>query len=164
MADIESVQGDFSAVDARYAIVAARFYEEIADSLMEGACATLKRHGVDNGNIRLIEVPGAFELPLATDRVIHSAKPDAVIALGAVIRGQTPHFGYVCRECARGLGQIGIATGIPVIFGVLTTNTREEAMIRAGMPLPGRSRALGTNKGAEAALSAMKMVALLRKL
>jgi 6,7-dimethyl-8-ribityllumazine synthase len=141
---------------ARLAIVAARFNEPIVDRLLDGARDALRRHGVVEANVLIVRVPGAFELPLACQRIAASGKVDAVIALGCVIRGGTPHFEYVCSEAARGCGDAALGTGVPVAFGVLTTDDVEQARERAG----GKAG----NKGAEAALTAIEMINLGKRL
>lgn len=138
----------------RVGIVAGRFNDFIVEPLVEGAVALLGGQGAAAKDVRVWRVPGAFELPLAAQKLAVSGRFDAVIALGAVIRGDTPHFDYVAGECAAGLSRVALDTGVPVIFGVLTTDTERQARDRAG----GR---LG-NKGAEAALTAIDMVHLLR--
>ena len=153
---IKTIEGDFSATTARFALVVGRFNSFVVESLVEGAIDTLKRHGVAEGNLTLIRVPGAFEIPLAVHKAANSKQYDAVIALGAVIRGGTPHFEYVAGECVKGLGQVMLNTGIPVAFGVLTVDSIEQAIERSGTK--------AGNKGAEAALSALEMVSLLRNL
>ncbi|MGD8860585.1 MAG: 6,7-dimethyl-8-ribityllumazine synthase [Myxococcales bacterium] len=141
---------------ARFAIAAARFNELIVDRLVEGAVDALRRHGVGDGDITLAKVPGAFELPLLCQRLAASGKVDAVIALGAVIRGATPHFDYVCSSAASGCTGASTSTGVPVIFGVLTTDTIEQATERAGTK--------AGNKGADAAVAAIEMVSLGKQL
>lgn len=141
---------------ARFAVVAARFNDAIVDRLVEGALDTLRRHGVPDANIVLVRAPGAFELPMICQRLALSGKLDAVIALGCVIRGATPHFEYVAGEAAKGCGTVALQTRVPVIFGVLTTETIEQAVERAGTK--------AGNKGADAALSAIEMVNLGRQL
>ena len=153
---IKTIEGDFSATTARFALVVGRFNSFVVESLVEGAIDTLKRHGVAEGNLTLIRVPGAFEIPLAVHKAANTKQYDAVIALGAVIRGGTPHFEYVAGECVKGLGQVMLNTGIPVAFGVLTVDSIEQAIERSGTK--------AGNKGAEAALSALEMVSLLRNL
>lgn len=137
----------------RYAIVATRWNAQVVDRLRDGAIDTLRRHGVDSAQITVVMAPGAFELPLVAQRVAASEKFDAIICLGAVIRGATPHFDYVAGEAAKGIASVGTDFDMPVIFGVLTTDTVEQAMERAG------SKA--GNKGAEAAATAIEMVNLL---
>jgi len=141
---------------ARFAIVAARFNELIVDRLVDGATNELKRRGVPEDAIVIVRTPGAFEIPVASQRLAASGKVDAVLALGAVIRGSTPHFDYVCGEAASGCGRAASATGVPVIFGVLTTDTIEQAIERAGTK--------AGNKGADAAAAAIEMVSLGRAL
>jgi 6,7-dimethyl-8-ribityllumazine synthase len=148
--------GQVIAAGIRVAIVAARFNEFITSKLVGGAVDTLVRHGADDQAIDVAWVPGAFEIPLLAQRLAASGKYDAVICLGAVIRGATPHFDYVAGEVAKGVGQVGLAAGLPVIFGVLTTDTIEQAIERAG------SKA--GNKGCDAAMAAMEMVSLLKAL
>jgi 6,7-dimethyl-8-ribityllumazine synthase len=141
---------------ARFAIAAARFNELIVDRLVEGAVDALRRHGVADGDISIAKVPGAFELPLLCQRLAASGKVDAVIALGAVIRGATPHFDYVCSSAASGCTSASTGTGVPVVFGVLTTDTIEQATERAGTK--------AGNKGADAAVAAIEMVSLGKRL
>jgi 6,7-dimethyl-8-ribityllumazine synthase len=142
--------------DARFAIVAARFNEFIVDRLVDGAIDTLRRHGVDDSRIDVVRVPGAFEIPVACKHLAESGKIDAVIAIGCVIRGATLHFELVAGEAAKGCGQVAAASGVPVIFGVLTTDTIEQAIERAGTK--------AGNKGSEAAACALEMASLLRTL
>lgn len=156
MRNIKTIEGDFVAVDARFAIVASRFNGFIVESLIDGALDTLRRHGVDETHIELVRVPGAFEIPLAAQRLAVSENYDAIIAVGAVIRGATPHFDYVAGECVKGLSAVALDHDIPVGFGVLTVDTIEQAIERAGTK--------AGNKGVEAALSALEMVSLLRRL
>ena len=139
---------------AKFALVASRFNGFIVDHLVEGARDALVRHGADAARITLVRVPGAWELPLAASRVAKGGKVDAIVALGAVIRGATPHFDVIVSEVSKGLAQVQAASGIPVGFGVLTTDTIEQAIERAGTK--------AGNKGADAAVSALEMVALLR--
>lgn len=153
---MKTLEGDFTARDARVAIVASRFNAFVVDSLVDGALDTLRRHGVKDGQITLVKVPGAWETPLAVQKLVASDDYDAVIALGCVIRGGTPHFDYVAGECTKGVAQASMAHGVPVAFGVLTTDTIEQAIERAGTK--------AGNKGADAALSALEMVSLLRRI
>ena len=134
----------------------ARFNGFVVESLLEGAIDTLKRHGVSEDNISVVRVPGAFEMPLATKRVAQSKSCDAIITLGAVIRGGTPHFDFVAGECASGIARISLEENLPIAFGVLTTDTIEQAIERSGTK--------AGNKGADAAMSALEMVSLMRKL
>jgi 6,7-dimethyl-8-ribityllumazine synthase len=156
MDKLRSIEGDLAARDLRIAIIAARFNEFIVDSLVRGAVDTLIRHGASEKDITLVRVPGAWEMPLAVKRLALSRRFDAIIALGAVIRGATPHFDYVAGECAKGIAQAGLAADIPVAFGVLTTDTIEQALERAGTK--------AGNKGADAARSAIEMARLLPRL
>jgi 6,7-dimethyl-8-ribityllumazine synthase len=149
-------QGHLNATGLRFAIVAARFNETITTSLVSGALDCLRRHGADEASISVVTVPGAFEIPLACQRLAQSGEVDAVIALGAVIRGATPHFDHVAGQCASGVQRAGLDSGIPVIFGVLTTDTIEQAVERAGTK--------AGNKGFDAALAAIEMVDLMRQL
>jgi len=150
------IVGERLARGMRVAIVAARFNHFIVEPLLNGAVQLLQNHGAEQRAIKVVHVPGAFELPLVTQKLAKSRHFDAVIALGAVVRGDTPHFDYVAGECAAGLLRVSLDTGVPVIFGVLTTDTVEQATDRAG----GKHG----NKGADAALTAIEMVALIRSL
>jgi len=144
---------------ARFAIVASRFNHFIVDHLVGGALDALTRHGADPGHVTLIRVPGAWEIPVIVRRLAGAkagARPDAIVALAAVIRGATPHFDYVAGEVAKGVAQVTMATGVPVAFGVLTTDTIEQAVERAGTK--------AGNKGWDAAVSAIEMVSLGRAL
>jgi 6,7-dimethyl-8-ribityllumazine synthase len=154
---VNVIEGDFAPQEAKYGIVVARFNSFIVESLLAGAIDALKRHGaVKEEDIDVIRVPGAFELPLAAQAMAANGDYDAIIALGAVIRGSTPHFDYVAGEASKGLANVGLSHELPIIFGVLTTDTIEQAIERAGTK--------AGNKGAEAALSALEMVSLLRKI
>ena len=150
------IEGDLSVRDLRIACVAARFNDFVVEALVRGALDILKRHGLPEKQIEIVRVPGAFEIPLVLRKLAMSRRYDALIALGAVIRGETPHFDYVASECASGIGRVALETGVPIAFGVLTTDTVEQAMDRAG----GKAG----NKGADAALTAIEMVNLLRRL
>jgi 6,7-dimethyl-8-ribityllumazine synthase len=156
MDNIRTLNGDLVARDLRFAIVAARFNDLIVDSLIRGAVDALLRHGASEKQIELIRVPGAFDLPFVVKRVASSKRYDAVVALGAVIRGATPHFEHVAGQCAAGLARVADETGVPVAFGVLTTDTIEQAIERAGTK--------AGNKGADAALCALELANLLRRL
>jgi 6,7-dimethyl-8-ribityllumazine synthase len=147
---------DYSIDGARFAIVAARFNEAITEALLEGAVATLAEHGVTDDQVSVVQVPGAFEIPITAKRLAASGRYEAIIALGAVVRGGTPHFEYVAGECARGVARVALQEDVPVIFGVLTTDTDEQARARAG----GKEG----NKGCEAAIAGLEMVTLLRRL
>jgi len=151
-----TIEGDMTARSARVAIVAARFNAFVVDKLVSGALETLRAQGLRDENLTLVRVPGAFEIPPAVKKLAASGTHNAIIALGAVIRGETPHFEYVAGECARGISQIALDTGVPVAFGVLTCDTAEQALARAG----GSSG----NKGEDAARAALEMANLLRKL
>jgi len=156
MSTIKTIEGDFQGASARYALVVARFNSFVVDKLVEGALDTLRRHGVKDADITLVRAPGAWELPVLTRHVLASGQFDAVIALGAVIRGGTPHFEYVAGECVKGLSVVSLESQVPVAFGVLTVDTIEQAIERAGTK--------AGNKGSEAALSALEMVSVIRKL
>lgn len=156
MKEIKTIEGDLVGGSASYAIVVARFNSFIVDSLVAGAVDALRRHGVKDSDITIIKAPGAFELPVLTRNVLNTGSYDAVIALGAVIRGGTPHFEYVAGECVKGLSVVALDSAIPVAFGVLTVDSIEQAVERAGTK--------AGNKGAEAALSALEMVNVIRKL
>lgn len=153
---MNTIEGQLVATNMKVAILVARFNGFITESLLEGALDALKRHGVGLDAVDVIRVPGAYELPLAAKGSAKSGRYDAIIALGAVVRGSTPHFDYVAGECAKGLSQIALQAEIPVAFGVLTTDTLEQAIERAGTK--------AGNKGAEAALTAIEMVDVLRQL
>jgi len=165
---INTLVGDLQAGKLRFAIAAARFNDFVVDKLVDGAIAALKQQGANEANITLARVPGAFELPVLVKKLAASGKYDAVIALGAVIRGATAHFDFVAGECASGLTQASLDTGVPVAFGVLTTDTVEQAMERAGVQGAARGstdthvETLTGNKGADAALCAIEMANLLR--
>ncbi|BAJ03166.1 6,7-dimethyl-8-ribityllumazine synthase [Shewanella violacea] len=151
------VQGNIESKNAKVAIVVSRFNSFLVESLLEGAVDTLKRFGqVADDNITVVRVPGAVELPLAARRVAASGKFDGIIALGAVIRGGTPHFDFVAGECNKGLAQVALEFDIPVSFGVLTTDTIEQAIERSGTK--------AGNKGGEAALGLLEMVNVLQEL
>jgi 6,7-dimethyl-8-ribityllumazine synthase len=150
------IEGELTARDLRFAIVATRFNEFVVEPLLRGALDALKRHGAAEKQIEIIRVPGAFDMPVVVRKLAMSRRYEALIAIGAVIRGQTPHFDYVAGECASGLARIALESGIPVGFGVLTTDTMEQAVDRAG----GKAG----NKGADAALASLEMANLLRRL
>lgn len=153
---MRQTEGQLVIRDERFCIVAARFNESIVDRLIHGAVDTLKRHGADESAIHLVRVPGCFELPLGVQRIAKSRQYDGVVALGTVIRGATPHFDYVCSECASGLARVSLEFDLPVGFGVLTCDSIEQAVERSGTK--------AGNKGVEAALAAIEMVSLLRQL
>ncbi|MFD2179449.1 6,7-dimethyl-8-ribityllumazine synthase [Veronia pacifica] len=151
------IEGAFAAPNAKVAIVISRFNSFINESLLEGAVDALKRQGqVSEENITVVRCPGAYELPLVAQRVAKSDRYDAIIALGSVIRGGTPHFDYVAGECNKGLAQVALEFDTPVAFGVLTVDTIEQAIERAGTK--------AGNKGAEAAQSALEMVNVLSQI
>ncbi|PQA49404.1 6,7-dimethyl-8-ribityllumazine synthase [Amnimonas aquatica] len=154
MSQIKTLEGTFQNADARYAIAVGRFNSFVVESLLDGAIDTLKRHGVSEGNITIVRVPGAWELPLIAKKLAGSGKYDAIIALGAVIRGGTPHFDYVAGECAKGLGVVSLDSGLPVSFGVLTVDSIEQAIERSGTK--------AGNKGGDAALVAIEMISVLK--
>ncbi|GED12041.1 6,7-dimethyl-8-ribityllumazine synthase [Aneurinibacillus migulanus] len=145
-------EGNLVGTGLRIGIVVGRFNEFITSKLLGGALDALKRHGVEENDVEVAWVPGAFEIPLFVKKMAESGKYDAVIALGTVIRGSTPHFDYVCNEAAKGVASIGLSTGVPTIFGVLTTDTIEQAIERAGTK--------AGNKGWEAAAAAIEMANL----
>jgi 6,7-dimethyl-8-ribityllumazine synthase len=154
MATIKTYEGNFSAQEGKFSIVASRFNGFIVEQLEAGAIDALIRHGIND--IDLIKAPGAFELPMVVQRVAATKKYDAIIAVGAVIRGGTPHFEYVAGECVKGIANVSLKFDVPVSFGVLTVDTIEQAIERAGTK--------AGNKGAEAALSAIEMVSLFKNL
>ncbi len=156
MSNRNILEGDLVVRGARFGIVVSRFNSFIGEPLLEGAMDALLRHGAQTSDIDIVYVPGAHEIPLVLQAMTDNNKYDALIALGAVIRGSTPHFDYVAGECAKGLAHVSMQSKLPVAFGVLTVDTIEQAIERAG------SKA--GNKGAEAALSAIEMVNLLKQL
>lgn len=154
MKQIQVLEGKVVAKEGmKVGIVASRFNEIIVNKLLGGAVDGLVRHGVDEDNITAAWVPGAFEIPLAAQKMAESGEYDAVICVGAVIRGDTTHYDYVCNEVSKGIAQVGLSTGVPVLFGVITTENIEQAISRAGSK--------GGNKGYDCALSAIEMVNLL---
>lgn len=153
---IKTTEGDVIVRDARFAIVASRFNDFIVDSLIKASLHCLRQHGANDADIEIIRVPGAFEMPIAVDKVAASRRADGVIALGAVIRGGTPHFEYVAGECVKGITAAGQRHGVPIGNGVLTVDTIEQAIERAGTK--------AGNKGEEATLAVIEMVNLLRRL
>ncbi|MGI0118942.1 6,7-dimethyl-8-ribityllumazine synthase [Zooshikella sp. RANM57] len=156
MSDITTLEGVLTPNDGRYAIVVTRWNAFVVESLLQGALDTLLRHGVAKDHITVIRCPGAFEMPLVVKKAANSGKYDAIIALGAVIRGGTPHFDYVAGECAKGLGVVSLEAELPVTFGVLTVDSIEQAIERSGTK--------AGNKGEEAAMTAFEMVSLLNQL
>ena len=153
---MRTFEGKFDGRNVKIAIVAGRFNEFITSKLIGGALDVLKRNDVSEENIDIAWVPGAFEIPLITKKLAKTGKYDAIIALGAVIKGSTPHFDYVCAEVSKGVAQISLQSELPVIFGVLTTNNIEEAIERAGTK--------AGNKGADAAFSAIEMINLIKEI
>ncbi len=155
MDKIKTTEGELIVRDARFAIVATRFNDFIVDSLLKASVRCLRKHGAADADIEIIRVPGAFEMPVAVDKVAATRRFDGIIALGAVIRGGTPHFDYVAGECVRGIATAGQRHGVPVGFGVLTVDTIEQAIERAGTK--------AGNKGEEATMAVIEMVNLLRR-
>ena len=154
---IQTIEGQLhQGNEGRYAILVGRFNSFVVEALLDGALDTLKRHGVEDGQITIVRAPGAWELPVVAKKLAASGKYDAIIALGAVIRGGTPHFEFVAGECAKGLGVVSLDSGLPVIFGVLTTDSIEQSIERSGTK--------AGNKGADAAITAIEMVNLLKAL
>ncbi len=149
------IEGQLTARDARIVILAARFNDLIVRHLVEGAADTLKRLGAAETDIHVVRVPGAFELPLAARRIAKLRRYDGIAAIGAVIRGETPHFDYVCGECAAGLSRVSLEFDLPIGFGLLTCDSMAQAMDRAG--------GKGGNKGADAVLATLEMISLLRQ-
>ena len=156
MSTIKTVEGNYALGSSSYGIVISKFNSFIVERLLEGALEAFRKHGVQDRDISIVKVPGAYELPLTAKVMAESGKYDAIIALGAVIRGGTPHFEYVAGECVKGLGQVALTAGLPLAFGVLTVDTIEQAIERAGTK--------AGNKGEEAALTAMEMLSLVRQL
>jgi len=150
------IEGELLARDLRFAFIAARFNDFVVEPLIRGAMDALKRHGAAEKQIEIVRVPGAFDIPIVARKLALSRRYEALIALGAVVRGHTPHFDYVAGECASGIARIALESGVPIAFGVLTTDTMEQAVDRAG----GKAG----NKGADAALVALEMANLLRRL
>jgi 6,7-dimethyl-8-ribityllumazine synthase len=150
------IEGELTARDLRFGIVVTRFNEFVVEPLLRGALDALKRHGAAEKQIEIFRVPGAFDMPIVVRKLAMSRRYEALVALGAVVRGQTPHFDYVAGECASGLARIALESGVPIGFGVLTTDTMEQAIDRAG----GKAG----NKGADAALASLEMANLLRRL
>ncbi len=154
---IQTIEGQLhQGNEGRYAILVGRFNSFVVEALLDGALDTLKRHGVEDAQVTIVRAPGAWELPVVAKKLAASGKYDAIIALGAVIRGGTPHFEFVAGECAKGLGVVSLDSGLPVIFGVLTTDSIEQSIERSGTK--------AGNKGADAAITAIEMVNLLKAL
>lgn len=156
MDNVKTTEGDRVIRDGRFAIVASRFNDFVVESLIKGALHCLRQHGATDADIEIIRVPGAYEMPIAVDKVAAARRADGIIALGAIIRGGTPHFDYVASECVKGIMAAGQRHGIPIGNGVLTVNTIEQAIERAGTK--------AGNKGEEATLAVIEMVNLLRRL
>lgn len=153
---MRTVEGKLDATGQRFGVVVTRWNSFITERLLEGALDALRRHGASDDDVTIVRVPGAFEVPLVVQQICRSGKVDAVVALGCVIRGSTPHFDYVASEVSKGVAQASMASGVPVGFGVLTTDTIEQAVERAGTK--------AGNKGFEAATTAIEMVNLLSAL
>jgi len=149
-------EGKISAEGCRFAIIVSRFNDFIGSKLVEGALDALKRHGGDENQISVYKVPGAFEIPMTAKKIVKTAKYDAVICLGAVIRGATPHFDYVAAEVSKGIAAVSLESSVPITFGVLTTDNLEQAIERAGSKVG--------NKGWDAAMAAMEMVNLYKEM
>jgi 6,7-dimethyl-8-ribityllumazine synthase len=153
---IKTIEGSLQVHNARFCLVVARWNSFVVEHLLQGAVDALKRHGAADSDLTLVRVPGAFEMPVLLDKIAAQGKYDAIVALGAVIRGGTPHFEYVAGEAVKGMAQVSLKHGVPISFGVLTVDTIEQAIERAGTK--------AGNKGAEAATSAIEMVNVLRQL
>lgn len=153
---LNKIEGDFTSCNGKYALIVSRWNSFVVESLREGALDTLRRHGVKDEDVTVVYAPGAFEFPLVAQKLAATGKFDAIIALGAVIRGGTPHFDYVAGECTKGLAQVSMNTGVIVTFGVLTVDSIEQAIERSGTK--------AGNKGEEAASTALEMVSLLKKI
>lgn len=150
------IEGTLVPKNKKFGIIASRFNEFIVQKLLDGALDILKRHGVADDNITVVWVPGSFEIPIVAKKMAESGNYDILIALGCVIRGGTPHFEYIASETTKGIGQVMLSTGVPIIFGVLTTDNIEQAIERAGTK--------AGNKGAHSALTALEMVSLLEQI
>tara|TARA_B100001123_G_scaffold997_1_gene1385 strand:+ start:3489 stop:3953 length:465 start_codon:yes stop_codon:yes gene_type:complete len=153
---VEIIEGDQSAKGLRFGIVVSRFNDFITSNLLVGTLEGFKESGVDKADLKILKVPGAFEIPQAARKLCSTGSIDAVVCLGAVIRGETSHFNYICAEASRGIGQVGLEFNIPVLFGVLTTENLEQAIARSGSG--------SSNKGREAALAAVEMATLYKKI
>ena len=156
MEKIKATEGDLVIRDAHFGIVASRFNDFVVNSLLDAAVRCLRKHGAADADVEIVRVPGAFEMPLAVDKLATTRRCDGIVALGAVIRGGTPHFDYVAGECISGIAAAGQKHGVPIGFGVLTVDTIEQAIERAGTK--------AGNKGEEATLAVIEMVNLLRRL
>jgi len=153
---IKTIEGTLTVQSARFCLVVARFNSFVVESLLEGAIDILKRHGAVESDITIVRVPGAFEMPVVMEKLAAKGDYDAIVGLGAVIRGGTPHFDYVAGECVKGMAQVSLKYGVPISFGVLTVDSIEQAIERSGTK--------AGNKGAEAAMSAVEMVNVLRQI
>lgn len=153
---VEIIEGDQNARGLRFGIVVSRFNDFITGNLLTGALEALQKAGVDEPDIKILKVPGAFELPQAAKKLCSSGSFDAIVCLGAVIRGETPHFDYICAETSRGIGQAGLEFNVPVLFGVLTTENLDQAVAR--------SSSGPSNKGCETAMAAIEMASLYKKI
>jgi 6,7-dimethyl-8-ribityllumazine synthase len=156
MSNIKVIEGEFSACAGKYALIVSRWNSFVVESLKDGALDTLRRHGIKDENVTIYYAPGAFEFPIVAQKIAAKKEFDAIVALGAVIRGGTPHFDYVAGECTKGLAQVSLQYGVPVTFGVLTVDSIEQAIERSGTK--------AGNKGVEAAATALEMVSLLGKI
>ncbi len=153
MSDIKTIEGVFTSGKGNYALVVGRWNSFVVEHLLEGALDTLRRHGIPESQVTIVRAPGAFEIPLVCKKIAQKGNVDAIIALGAVIRGGTPHFEYVAGECTKGIAQVSMEHGVPISFGVLTVDSIEQAVERSGTK--------AGNKGEEAAMSAIEMVNLI---
>ena len=153
---VEIIEGDQSAKDLRFGVVVSRFNDFITSNLLLGTLEGFKESGVDKADLKILKVPGAFEIPQAAKKLCSTGSIDAVVCLGAVIRGETSHFDYICAEVSRGIGQVGLEFNIPVLFGVLTTENLEQAIARSGSG--------SSNKGRETALAAVEMATLYKEM
>ena len=153
---VDIIEGDQRAKGLRFGIVVSRFNDFITSNLLVGTLEGFKESGVDKADLKILKVPGAFEIPQAAKKLCSTGSVDAVVCLGAVIRGETSHFDYICAEASRGIGQVGLEFNIPVLFGVLTTENLEQAIARSGSG--------SSNKGRETALAAVEMATLYKKL
>jgi len=153
---VEIIEGDQSAKGLRFGVIVSRFNDFITSNLLVGTLEGFKESGVDKADLKILKVPGAFEIPQAAKKLCSTGSIDAVVCLGAVIRGETSHFDYICAEASRGIGQVGLEFNIPVLFGVLTTENLEQAIARSGSG--------ASNKGRETALAAVEMATLYKKL
>lgn len=156
MSDIKQIEAGGEVGDSRITLVVSRYNSFVVDRLLKGCINTLMTAGIKRANVSLIKVPGAVEIPVTVKRVADRGNVDAIITLGAIIRGETPHFDIIANECARGIGSIAIESGIPVIFGVLTVDDVDQAMDRSGDE--------ESNKGSEAAKTAVEMISVLRQI